>query len=194
MASATRTAVTDSVLALLERQEPLTYEAVARRAGVSRQTVYAHFATRADLLVGAVERARELAGVEAGAQAVYEAGTAIGALEAFTDLHGSFVPRFLRAHVAIERERSSNPELEAMLESRARGRSQLAHHVATRLHAEGYLEACWTVDSAGELVAALTSGTFTAHLLDEVRWTPAEVRSRVLLVLRQALVRPREEP
>jgi AcrR family transcriptional regulator len=193
-ATATHTAVLDSVLALLEENASLTYETVARHAGVSRQTVYSHFPRRADLLVGAVQRARDLSGIDAAAQRVFEAPSAIEALEELVEMHSRFVPTFLRAHVAIERERSADPDVEVAMAMRPSGRRQLAHHVATRLKAEGYLAEPWTVDSAGELIEALTSGTFTAHLLNDLRWTTPDARSRLLVVLRRTLLDTTEEP
>lgn len=193
MTATTHTAILDGVLVLLEENVHLTYDAVARQAGVSRQTVYAHFPRRADLLVGAVQRAREVSGLDGLAQRVLEAPSAIDALEALVEMHSRFVPKFLRAHVAIERERSADPEVEAAMAARSGGRRRLAHHVATRLKAEDRLTPPWTVDSAGELIEALTSGTFTAHLLNDLRWTTLDARARLLMVLRRTLLNGMEE-
>lgn len=185
----------DSVLGLLDRDERLTYEAVARDAAVSRQTVYTHFPTRADLLLGAVQRARQIADVESAARTIYAAPTAIAALRELVDLHAAFVPRFLRAHLAIERERSSDPDVAAAFATRTGGRRHLAIHVATRLHAEGDLAEPWTVQTAGELIDAVTSGTFTAQLLSDLRWSTDDVRQRVLVLLQRTLLDTiQEEP
>ena len=189
----TSEAILDSVLALLSEDQSITFGAVARRAGVSRQTVYAHFPRRADLLVGAVQRARDLAGLDEATRRVFEAGSALQALDAFIDIHARFVPAYLRAHIAIERERSTNPEVEAAMAGRRSGRGELAHHVATRLGAEGYLTDPWTVESAGQLVEALTSGTLTAHLLNDLEWTAGDTRSRLLVVLHRTLLNQTEE-
>ena len=50
-------AILDAVERLLERGSPASIVAVANEAGVSRVTVYAHFATREQLLEAVVERA-----------------------------------------------------------------------------------------------------------------------------------------
>jgi AcrR family transcriptional regulator len=186
--SDTQETVADAVLALLGEGQRLTYDAVATRAGVSRQTVYAHFPARSDLLLGAVERARAVAGLDAARQSVYEAPTAVAALEALVELHTWFVPNILNAYVAVERERSMDPEVEAAFARRSGGRRQLAHHVATRLQAEGDLTSPWTVSTAGELIDTLTSGTFTAQLLRGAQWTESELRERLLVLLRRTLL------
>jgi AcrR family transcriptional regulator len=52
-------AVLDAVEGLLGRREAVTVTSVANAAGVSRVTVYAHFANREDFLRAAMERAVE---------------------------------------------------------------------------------------------------------------------------------------
>ena len=52
-----RTAILDAAEALLERRGGLSIAGVAAEAGVSRPTVYAHFATLEDLLTAIVARA-----------------------------------------------------------------------------------------------------------------------------------------
>jgi TetR/AcrR family transcriptional regulator, mexCD-oprJ operon repressor len=54
-------AILDAAEQLLERRSQATIAAVAKEAGVSRVTVYAHFATREKLLEAIVERAVERA-------------------------------------------------------------------------------------------------------------------------------------
>ena len=131
---------------------------------------------------------REIADVDTGIDAVYAAPTATDALDALVELHGSFVPRFLRAHLAVERERASDPDVETAFANRSTGLRQLAAHIATRLHAEGDLVAPWTVESAAELIRAVTSGTFTAQLLHDAQWTTEQVGDRVRLLLRRTLL------
>jgi AcrR family transcriptional regulator len=188
----TRTAILEGVLHLLDTRERATYEAVAQHAGVSRQTVYTHFPTRAELLVAAVDRARETTGIAAATGAVLEAPTARAALEAFVDLHCSIVPRILPAYVAVERERSLDPDIEAAFVRRSASRRQLALLVATRLHAEKDLVAPWTVTTACDLISTLTSGTTTAQLLRDVDWTVADLRERLLVILQRSLLEPIE--
>jgi TetR/AcrR family transcriptional repressor of mexCD-oprJ operon len=73
-------AILDAGERLLERREATSIAAVAAEAGVSRVTVYAHFATRADLLEALVERnvRRVITAFEA---AQPQTGSAAAALE-----------------------------------------------------------------------------------------------------------------
>ena len=190
----TRAAILDTTLELLEADERLTYEGVAQKAGVSRQTVYTHFPTRADLLVAAVERAREVAGLDTAIEAVYQAPTGRAALVALIDVHASFVPPLMRAHVAVEQERARDPLIDAAFAARSGGRRHLAHLVATRLQAEGDLAPPWTVPTASELITALTSGSTTAQFLRYLGWTTAELHGRLLVILERSLLRTTTTP
>ena len=73
-------AILDAAGALLTRHAQASIAAVANEAGVSRVTVYAHFATREDLLEAVVERAvqRSIVSLEA---AQPDAGPPLDALE-----------------------------------------------------------------------------------------------------------------
>jgi TetR/AcrR family transcriptional repressor of mexCD-oprJ operon len=73
-------AILDAAEALLARHAQASIAAVANEAGVSRVTVYAHFATREDLLEAVVERAvqRSIVALEA---AQPDAGPPFDALE-----------------------------------------------------------------------------------------------------------------
>lgn len=75
-----RAAILDAAGALLERRAGVSIAAVATEAGLSRPTVYAHFATLEDLLEGVVARA--VAHSEAVlASAAVDEGTPLEALD-----------------------------------------------------------------------------------------------------------------
>jgi AcrR family transcriptional regulator len=187
----TRAAILDAVLMLLGAPgQRVSYEAIAQEAGVSRQTVYAHFPTRADLLIAAVDRARDSAGVESATQSVLDAPTARAALDAMVDLHAALVSPLVRAHVAVEFERAMDSDVDTAFTRRSSGRRRLAQLVATRLKAEGDLAAPWTVSSARDLIATLTSGTSTALFLRDAGWTEDELRERLLVLLQRSLLEP----
>jgi AcrR family transcriptional regulator len=74
------TAILDAAEALLQRGAPLTVAAVAGEAGLSRVTVYAHFARLPQLVEAVVERV--VAGVdEALKRAAPEEGAALDAID-----------------------------------------------------------------------------------------------------------------
>lgn len=81
-AERSRAAILEAAVRLFSRQPDARLAAVAAEAGVTRQTVYAHFATREDLVLAVVERvARESdAAVAAAALDEGPAAQALGRL------------------------------------------------------------------------------------------------------------------
>jgi AcrR family transcriptional regulator len=193
---AVASAIVEATLGLLADGERLTYDALARRAGVSRQTLYTHFPTRAELLVATADHARTAAGADAATQEIYDARTAVDALRALVAFHVAFVPRVLPAYIAVERERSVDPEVDAAFRARSAGRHRVARLVATRLAAEHALAPPWTVDTATDLIHALTTGTSTALFMHDAGWKAEELRDRLTVTLERTLLNHtnREDP
>jgi TetR/AcrR family transcriptional regulator, mexCD-oprJ operon repressor len=73
-------AILDATLSLLERDPQPSFVQIARAAGVSRPTLYAHFPTREDLIEATVARAVEDVAQQVGAARLDE-GPATVALE-----------------------------------------------------------------------------------------------------------------
>ncbi|MGR4883738.1 TetR/AcrR family transcriptional regulator [Streptomyces sp. LARHCF249] len=84
-AERSRVLVLDAAVRLLRQRPDAGMEAIAKAAGVTRQTVYAHFASRERLLAAAVDRitADAVAALDA---AVLDEGSATAALLRFLDV------------------------------------------------------------------------------------------------------------
>jgi AcrR family transcriptional regulator len=83
-AERSRSAILDAAVRLLRERPEASLEAVARTAGVTRQTVYAHFSSRDELLAAAVDRVTTEAVASMDAAALDE-GPAVAALLRFLD-------------------------------------------------------------------------------------------------------------
>ncbi|MGV9846557.1 TetR/AcrR family transcriptional regulator [Streptomyces fungicidicus] len=83
-AERSRAAVLDAAVRLLRERPEASLETVARAAGVTRQTVYAHFSSRDELLAAAADRVTSDA-VAAMDAAALDEGSAVAALVRFLD-------------------------------------------------------------------------------------------------------------
>lgn len=120
-----RTAILDAVEALLARRASVSIAAVATEAGVSRPTVYAHFATLEELLEAVVERA--VAASEAVlASAALEDGPAMEALERLMAVGWAVLDR----HRAVAQAAAEQLSSEALRRSHERANRLLAGLVA----------------------------------------------------------------
>ncbi len=178
---------------LREGDAGFTYERLAADAGVARQTLYARFPDRAELIIAAVDELRaEVPGLDELTAAVQLAPTAREALAALLDLHLAFTPRMLSALCAVEAQRAVSPSLSAAFERRSSGRRQLVRSVVTRLQAEGALAPGWSVDEAADLLGALLTGSFTAELMNERRWTTTQLHDGLQRTLTRTLLHPEQ--
>ena len=177
MARHTRPAIVQAAVDRLRHGDAgFSYERLAADAGVARQTLYARFPDRAELIIAAVDELRsEVPELERLTAAVQLAPTGRAALDALLDLHLAFTPRMLSALVAVEAQRAVSASLSEAFERRASGRRQLVRSVVTRLQAEGDLTSGWSVDEATDLLGALLTGAFAAELMNERHWTAAQL-------------------
>ena len=185
-----RDRILEAVVALLgtEIGAGFTYDRLAREANVSRQTLYAHFPTRADLLVAVADHARAKLDADRLSVPILEAATGVDALAALVAFHVAFTPRVLREYRAVEFARSTDPELMKAFGQRTRGRDQLIRLVMTRLEAEGRLQPAWSVATATDFVTAVVSASTTYELLENRGWSAAELQERLLRVFTLSLL------
>ena len=90
----TRERILQAVLTLLEAGQGTGVRMmdIAKAAGISRQAVYLHFKTRADLLIATTLYLDRIKGVEQRLQPSRTAGSGIERLDAFIDAWGNYIP------------------------------------------------------------------------------------------------------
>tara|TARA_R110000868_G_scaffold175281_2_gene412228 strand:+ start:3505 stop:4104 length:600 start_codon:yes stop_codon:yes gene_type:complete len=90
----TRTRILDAALALLGsgRGSAARMADIARQAGISRQAVYLHFSTRAELLIAATLYLDEVKGIDDRLAASRAAETGAERLDALIDAWGNYIP------------------------------------------------------------------------------------------------------
>ncbi len=187
--------ILEAALALLEDGDgAFTYDRLAARAGVSRQTIYSHYPDRASLLIATVDHRRAQLGLDELRSPIFEAPTGRAALAALLDYHVTSTPAIMIPAQVMEAQRAIDQALSDAFERRSSGRRQNVGHVMTRLRAEGDLDERWTVDEATDIVSALTTAAFTADLLRERHWTIRQLRDGLLDIIERALLRPPDQP
>jgi TetR/AcrR family transcriptional repressor of mexCD-oprJ operon len=112
-------AIVDATERLLARQATLSMAAIAAEAGVSRVTLYAHFAKLSDVVEAAVERAvtASLGAIEAAAPGTGPADEALARVLAASWGHLAHQDALARAaaeHVSSERVRDKHHRLMAI--------------------------------------------------------------------------------
>ncbi|MGI5348272.1 TetR/AcrR family transcriptional regulator [Streptomyces sp. CA-250714] len=161
-----RASILDAAIRLLNERPEASVEAVASAAGVTRQTVYAHFPSREQLLTAVLDRLTERA-VAAMAAADPDSGPAAEALlrllDASAQVAGEYpaLVRRLGALPASVREDAERHVPVAELLERVIQRGQADGEFDDRLPTE------WLVTATIALAHAATTETEAGHLTDQ---------------------------
>ena len=168
-------------------------EEVARDAGVSRQALYLHFKSKAELLVAMAQYNDELIGIPEILQPGREAETALEALDAGIAAYGVIEPQIYDVASVIYTARHSDEAAEAAWQDRMDVRWDNVRQVIERLQAERLLADGWTVDEATDFVWALVSVHTYEYLVVEQRWPIDQFVGRLQTILRTILVAEPDE-
>jgi len=188
----TRERILEAVLAAFEEGDAdvLNMVAVARRAGVSRQAVYLHFPNRSALGVAAVRWLDEREDVAAAVAAIFAATTPETMLDAYAEFLGGFNPRIASVARMAYRLRAL-PEIEAAWQDRLQARRGGAGLLAQRLADAGRLREPFTVQTAGDWLAATASVLVWEELTRDLGWTRERYVEHVRAACRATLLTPR---
>ena len=161
---------------------------VARGAGVSRQALYLHFKSKAELLVATARHTDETIGVPEILRPVREARTAVEALDAGVAAYGAIEPDIYDVAAVVYAARRSDEAAEAAWQDRMAFRMANIRQGIERLQAEGLLADGWTVDEAADFAWALMSLHTYENLVVERQWPIERFVSRLQAILRGVLV------
>lgn len=170
-----------------ERGAGLRLVDVAERAGVSRQAIYLHFGDRPGLLVALVEYIDTTLGAEENISYVQASPTGQVALARLTKVLAAFTEKIDPVARILETGRDHDQALAVAWNDRMKGRQQVIHDIVERIAQEGVLAQDWTVDTATDLVHALTSPRTWHLFIHELGWSPDQYASDVSTLLKRAL-------
>lgn len=185
----TRDAILDAAIRLFaERGAAVKLEDIAAEAGVSRQAVYLHFGSRSGLLIGMVEHMDSRGELPPLLDRVFDAPTAVEALDAAAALHAEYHPMIHQVAQVFLMGRYNDEALRAAWDERMESRRNLYHTVVERLQEEGLLASEWDVDSATDFLWALTSWQLWEQLVIDRGWSKDVYLDHLRTVMRQTLV------
>jgi len=188
----TRLALLAAARALVEQDgvPALTMTSVAERAGLTRRSVYLHFATRTELIAALYEYVNETAEMAASLKSVWQAPDAATALDEWAHhlarCHTQLIP-FGRA---FQRVQGADPDAEHYWDLVMRQWRGSCRRLAERLAAEARLAAPWTVPTATDMLWALMSFDVLEALVVTRRWSQKRLARRLSALLQSTFVTP----
>jgi AcrR family transcriptional regulator len=174
-------------LIVVRGEAGVTMAQIAKKAKISRQALYLHFADRAQLLDALVRYADEKRGLPSAIQHIVDAPTAREALGRMVSLQALQNPRIWAIALAFEAVRRTDKAAQRSWQDRQSRRLDTCRTIIERLRREGELRPALTMEEAADLLYVITSLRMWEDLVLVRGWTADEYQERVTRLLLEAL-------
>jgi AcrR family transcriptional regulator len=161
---------------------------VADAAGVSRQAVYDHFGSRAELMVATARYGDEVRGLEERLGRYRAAERGLDRLGAFIEFWGNYIPEIYGIARAMLAARETDEAVAAAWDDRMRVVQEACRDIVGRLRRDGTLAPGWSVDEAGEMLWSLLSIGTWENLTLERGWSVDQYVEKMQKLAKRAFV------
>jgi AcrR family transcriptional regulator len=166
-------------LLLESKGEGVRMADIAKASGISRQAVYLHFPSRAELMIATVRYLDSVYGMDEEVRRFREAQTGVEILEAFIEFWGNYIPKIYGVAKALMASRETDEAAAAAWKDRMDSvRSGCRRTIETIEH-EGLLSPEWTVDEAVDLMWTMLSIESWERLTMDSHWTTEDYIERM---------------
>jgi AcrR family transcriptional regulator len=163
--------------------DSLSMATVAGRAGVTRRSVYLHFATRADLVGALFARLGETEEIGASLERVWDSPDSVSALGEWARHQARVHPKILPVMQAAERARHVDSDAARLWDAGQQRWMAGAHRLADWLAREDRLAEPWTTATAADMIWSLMSPELLDRLMNGRRWSPKRIGDHLASLL-----------
>jgi AcrR family transcriptional regulator len=167
---------------------------VARGAGVSRQAVYDHFGSRAELMVATVRYGDEVLGLDERLRRYRAAVSGVERLETYVEFWGNYIPEIYGIARALLAERESDEAVAAAWDDRMGAVYDACRDIIEKLQRDGTLVPGWPTDEAADLLWTMLSIRNWESLTRERGWSVDHYVNRTQDLTKRVFVRVSEKP
>jgi AcrR family transcriptional regulator len=171
--SNTRKRILKATLYLLEKHQDqgVRMTDIAKRAGISRQAVYLHFSTRAELLIAATYYLDELKGSDERLIPSRTATSGIQRLEAFIEAWGNYIPEIYAIGKALMAMKDTDEAAAKAWDDRMRDMRHGCQAAIEALDRDKTLNPDHSPQQATDLLWTMLSVHSWEHLTIECGWS-----------------------
>ena len=187
----TRTRILEATWRLMEerRGQGVRMRDVAETAGVSRQAVYLHFGSRAELMVATARYGDEVRGLEERQRRYRAATTGVERLEAYVEFWGNYIPEIYGIARALLAARETDQAVAAAWDDRMGAVRASCRNIIEALHRDGMLAPEWSRDEAIDLMWTMLSIRNWEQLTIECGWSTNQYVGWIQELTKRAFVR-----
>jgi AcrR family transcriptional regulator len=192
--SETRTRILEATWRLMEERngQGVRMRDVAEAAGVSRQAVYLHFGSRAELMVATARYGDEVRGHDERLRRYRAAATGVERLEACVEFWGNYIPEIYGMARALLAARETDEAVAAAWDDRMGAVREACRDIIERLHRDGTLAPGWSLDEAADLLWTMLSIRNWESLTIERGWSKSRYVDRMQELTKRAFVQGSE--
>lgn len=184
----TRHRILSAALKLLEGGEKTRMSDIARAAGISRQALYLHFETRADLLIATTRYLDELNDSEAMLAKSRAAETGVERLDAYIEAWGGHIPVVYNVAKPIMLMAKTDDAAKAAWDERMNAMRHGCAAAVEALARDGRLRSEFDVETATDILWAHLSIQTWEALTQDRAWSQADYVARQKLIAKRLLV------
>src|ERR687889_2246995 len=165
---------------------------VAGAAGVSRQAVYDHFGSRADLMVATVRYGDEVLGLDERLGRYRALGSGVERLGAFIEFWGNYVPEIHGIARALMAARETDEAVAAAWDDRMGVVYEACRNIIERLHCAETLAPGWPSNETADLLWTMLSIRNWESLTIERGWSTSRYVGLMQQLTKRTFVREPE--
>lgn len=162
---------------------------IAKQTGISRQAVYLHFASRAELLTATTRYRDEELGLEDRLAPSRSAASGVERLRLYVAFWGEYLPQIYGIAKALLLAQDTDPAAAAAWRDRMDAHRDGCRAAVDALHADGVLADQWTQQSGTDMLWALLCVESWEHLTIGCNWSSKEYVQRLSTVAEGTLVK-----
>lgn len=186
----TNTDILKATVALLEAGDgnKVRMTDIAKRAGISRQAVYLHFSTRAELLIATTHYVDNVQGFDKQLIPFLNAQTGLERLDAYIDVWGNHIPVVYRIAKALLAMKDTDEEAENAWQERMHAVRGGCGTVIKGLIKDEILLPGYTLKQATDLLWTQLSFYNWEQLTVQCKWSQKAYISKMKIIARQILI------
>lgn len=193
--TSTRDRILKASLNLLEESKGrgVRMSDIAKRAGISRQAVYLHFSTRAELLIATTHYLDRIKGSEQRLEASRTAKSGVERLDAYIDAWGHYIPAIYGAVKALLAMRDSDVEAAEAWDERMRDVRHGCAAAIADLKRDSKLTSDFSEQQAVDILWTMLSVRNWEQLTMECGWSQEKYIENMKSLARRILVTDKPE-
>jgi len=188
--SATKTRILEATWQLLEAHhgQGVKMSDIAKAAGISRQAVYLHFASRTELMIATMNYVDEVKGLNDRLNLFNSAKSGTELLDTCVDVWGNYIPEIYGLAKAMLMTRDTDEAMAAAWNNSMNCLRDVCLSTIDTLEKEDKLAAGWPAKEATDMFMAMISINNWEQLTIEYGWSTDQYISWMKILLKQTFV------